>query len=189
MIIRLHCATAPLPNKDVTATFYTRTGWQEFDSRQGQGFFLLAEGSTPVIPKSVIGHDPEPVPSTSHPHNLIPWDPLYLPGLPNGRFSRKPHQNYVCMSCFFQPRDMSRLSWPKFFFPNNSSSCIILHCSLVTSHSDQDIFLSILLSFQIINLCSFLKLRSHVSRPYKTIGKQSNLVTSTLLVFVSSNSD
>jgi hypothetical protein len=28
------------------------------------------EGSTPLIPKPAIGHDPEPVPSTSHPHNL-----------------------------------------------------------------------------------------------------------------------
>jgi len=30
------------------------------------------EGSTPLIPKPATAHDPEPVPSTSHPHNLFP---------------------------------------------------------------------------------------------------------------------
>jgi hypothetical protein len=35
------------------------------------------EGSTPLIPKPAIGHDPEPVPSTSHPLNLFPQDPSY----------------------------------------------------------------------------------------------------------------
>jgi len=29
-------------------------------------------GITPLIPKPANGHDPEPVPSTSHPHNLSP---------------------------------------------------------------------------------------------------------------------
>jgi hypothetical protein len=29
------------------------------------------EGSTPLIPKPAIGHDPDPVPSTCHPHVLI----------------------------------------------------------------------------------------------------------------------
>jgi len=29
------------------------------------------EGSTPLVPKLVTGNDPEPVPSTSHPHNLF----------------------------------------------------------------------------------------------------------------------
>ena len=35
---------------------------------------LVAEpdGSTPLIAKPVTAHDPEPVPSTSHPHNLFP---------------------------------------------------------------------------------------------------------------------
>jgi hypothetical protein len=31
-----------------------------------------SEGSTPLIQKPATGHDPEPVPSTSHPHNLFP---------------------------------------------------------------------------------------------------------------------
>jgi hypothetical protein len=30
------------------------------------------EGSAPLIPKPDTGHDPEPVPSTSHPHNTSP---------------------------------------------------------------------------------------------------------------------
>jgi len=30
------------------------------------------EGSTPLIRKPVTARDPEPVPSTSHPHNLFP---------------------------------------------------------------------------------------------------------------------
>jgi hypothetical protein len=30
------------------------------------------EGSTQLIPKSATGHDPEPVPSISHPHSLFP---------------------------------------------------------------------------------------------------------------------
>jgi len=35
---------------------------------------LIAEhnGSTPLIPKPTTAHDPEPVPSTSHPHSLFP---------------------------------------------------------------------------------------------------------------------
>jgi hypothetical protein len=32
----------------------------------------ISEGSTPLISKPAIGHDPEPVPSTSHPHNIFP---------------------------------------------------------------------------------------------------------------------
>jgi len=32
------------------------------------------EGSTPLMPKLAIGHDPEAIPSTSHPHNLTPED-------------------------------------------------------------------------------------------------------------------
>jgi hypothetical protein len=31
-----------------------------------------SEGSTPLIPKPAIGHDPDPVPSTSDLHNLFP---------------------------------------------------------------------------------------------------------------------
>jgi hypothetical protein len=33
------------------------------------------EVSTPLVLKSAIGHDPEPVPSIFHPHNLFPYDP------------------------------------------------------------------------------------------------------------------
>jgi hypothetical protein len=29
------------------------------------------EGSTPLIPKLIFGHDPEPILSASHPHNLF----------------------------------------------------------------------------------------------------------------------
>jgi hypothetical protein len=30
------------------------------------------ESSTPLVPKPATGHDPEPVPTTSHPHNIFP---------------------------------------------------------------------------------------------------------------------
>jgi hypothetical protein len=33
------------------------------------------EGSTPLIPKPAIAHDPESVPSISHAHNIFPQDP------------------------------------------------------------------------------------------------------------------
>jgi len=35
---------------------------------------MVAEhkGSTLLISKPAFGHDPEPVPSTTHPHNLFP---------------------------------------------------------------------------------------------------------------------
>jgi hypothetical protein len=35
------------------------------------------ESSAPLIPKTSTGHDPEPVPSNSHPYILIPFDPSY----------------------------------------------------------------------------------------------------------------
>jgi hypothetical protein len=34
------------------------------------------EGSVPLILKAVIGHDPEPVPSTSYPHKHLPENDL-----------------------------------------------------------------------------------------------------------------
>jgi hypothetical protein len=47
-------------NVDVTTELKTNTVLAEH------------EGLTPLIPKSAIGHNPESVPSTSHPHNLPP---------------------------------------------------------------------------------------------------------------------
>jgi len=34
------------------------------------------QGSSPHLLKSATGHDPEPVSSTSHPHNIFPSNPL-----------------------------------------------------------------------------------------------------------------
>jgi hypothetical protein len=36
------------------------------------------ESSTPLIPKPATGHDPEPVPFTSHPHTLRPYVSLFV---------------------------------------------------------------------------------------------------------------
>ena len=36
---------------------------------------ILSDGTVPLIPQPATGHDPEPVLSTSHPHNTLPDHP------------------------------------------------------------------------------------------------------------------
>jgi len=48
------------------------------------------KGSTPLTPKPAIGHDPEPVPSTSHPHYLHKIHlTITLAAEPEGSISKK----------------------------------------------------------------------------------------------------
>jgi len=49
-------------------------GWVGYTGRSRGIPTLVAEtkGSTPLISKPNIQHIPEPIPSTSHPHNLFP---------------------------------------------------------------------------------------------------------------------
>jgi hypothetical protein len=72
---------------------------------------------TPLTPKQAIGHDPEPVPSTSQPHNLFAWDlfNVTLPSLSqscmwslSNRFPRwtvyqDAHQSYEGKYCHVYP--------------------------------------------------------------------------------------
>jgi hypothetical protein len=48
------------------------TAEREFGYKVHRADRLSGIRSTLLIPKPAIGHDPEPVPSTSHPHNLFP---------------------------------------------------------------------------------------------------------------------
>jgi hypothetical protein len=49
------------------------------DSHEGLATTAVAEpgGSTPLLSELAIGHDPKPVPSNSHPHNLSPKGPIH----------------------------------------------------------------------------------------------------------------
>jgi hypothetical protein len=60
-------------------------------------------GSIPIISKLTIGHSPEPVTSTSHPHNLSPYTPhnAILPSPSRSKCGRfqSPHQHSVNITC------------------------------------------------------------------------------------------
>jgi hypothetical protein len=63
-----------------------------------------SKSSTLLIPKPANRHNPEPVPSTSHLHNLFTcWSYILT-------FARFPHQNSVYTHCLLHPYEIPNLT-------------------------------------------------------------------------------
>jgi hypothetical protein len=61
-------AARQLPGNELVTAQSTAVAWVP----RYVGLSAEPEGSTQLLPKPAIGYDPEPDPSSSHPHNLSP---------------------------------------------------------------------------------------------------------------------
>jgi len=138
------------------------------------------QGSTLLIPKPATGHDPEPLPLFSDPHNLSLQDPseCYPPSsfsVCQGNISQEVSPSKFCVHSLSSlvPRILLRFtvltSLGDLHITRSSSLCTSPNCTVASSLLSS-IFLTTLFSDIYIS-CSSLKVRDHVSHPYKTTDK------------------
>jgi hypothetical protein len=72
---RIKAHRHPCLKWDLKQSSQCLSGRKQFMPKTTPPLGLAPEGSTLPIAKPATGHDTEPVPSTSHPHNLLPYDP------------------------------------------------------------------------------------------------------------------